>query len=40
MLVRSRIDKAPVEVPHATCDESSDKTKLVTTPSFPASSIN
>jgi len=39
-VVSSRIERVPVEVPHATCVASSERTKLVTTPSLAASSVN
>jgi hypothetical protein len=35
-VVSSKIDKVPVDVPQATCVASSERTKLVTTPSFDA----
>jgi len=40
LLVRSKIDRVPVEVPTATKDESSFNTKLVTTPSLLAYNVN
>lgn len=39
LFVKSKIERVPVEVPHATKEESSFNAKLVTTPSLLASRV-